>query len=592
MILRKKTLDQTTPSAAPAAASDIPTSMPLGKAAEASTITSQNGAENPRPFGQVEIQECAPLRAAPIEAGSSLTPEDKHRRSFHLGREKEAATKAARLAAEPKLHEPYPAEDVTDDGVGHAYSEMSHLDRATAAGPASARSPEEIAAPRAALLETELESPDMASFETEAGLYACVEEVLAATSNPMPTTAAYDIFDVVDSASTVDAAKGRFVATAASELLATVPPKRDWVFGRTCLTSAVALLVGVAGVGKSTYALQVACSVAEGKSHFGQYVPVARPVIVVSAEENRDEVTRRLMAAAQMMRLSAEALARVYIISGQPFRLGDDLAEVGCRANVLAELQAIIKRTGAGLVIIDPLVEVHEVDENSNDGMRRVIADLRAIAEHGRCAVLVVHHAGKGAGGAGDQNLSRGASSVVGAVRSMVTLVPLCKQEANSYGISAEDAGDYVRVDGAKNNYSRLGATIILKKNSVLLPNGDDVGVLVEVDLPEIEDRSAGEPDLRLIAAAAAQVVDTSISVNKLTGVLLTQHPELFPGMTCADPTRPSEASRKLVVQAIQTHSNINGVSLLLYMQDAQGGKGKAMMVERVARIASTSTAV
>ena len=378
---------------------------------------------------------------------------------------------------------------------------------------------------------------------------------------------------------------GGLQLTSGRRLIETLPPKRDWLCGTFLQTGAVALVVGAPGAGKSTYALHIGCAVAEGQDWGGDRVSSARSVIIVSAEDGRDEIKRRLIAIDQVMHLSDEAKDRLHVIVGQPIALGADPKENQGRSRVLNDLVEAIKALKVDLVIFDPLVELHNCDENNNADMNHVIRDLRWVAHRTGCAVLVVHHSGKSTGVAGDQNASRGASSVIGAVRAIRTVVVLDEDDAAAFGIADETAKDHIRVDGAKSNYARLGGALLFRKESVVLPNTDDVGVLVPVGIPDACQtaiRTALRPDKAAIAAAAVELISDKLSVNKLATRLLTERSDLLPGFSAADPAKPSQKLRDLILAAVQQNPAQGAWTLSLYSVDGRGGNSKVTVIEKV----------
>ena len=85
----------------------------------------------------------------------------------------------------------------------------------------------------------------------------------------------------------------------------------------------------------------------------------------------------------------------------------------------LPDIEAIIERVqaeGIGLLIVDPFVETHDVDENNNAQIKAVAAMWREVARRGDRAVVIVHHTGKPPSASpdawtGSLSASRGASS-------------------------------------------------------------------------------------------------------------------------------------------------------------------------------------
>jgi RecA-family ATPase len=71
----------------------------------------------------------------------------------------------------------------------------------------------------------------------------------------------------------------------------------------------------------------------------------------------------------------------------------------------LPDIDACIEHIRAhsiGLFIVDPFIETHEVNENSNEQIKAVAAMFREIARRGECAVMLVHHTAKPPQGTSD----------------------------------------------------------------------------------------------------------------------------------------------------------------------------------------------
>lgn len=342
------------------------------------------------------------------------------------------------------------------------------------------------------------------------------------------------------------------------------------------MTEAISLLVGAPGSGKSTYALHVACAVAAGQDWGGQHVPIPRPTIYISAEDSKMETMRRLAATTAHLGIPENTLDNIHIVAGQTLRLGPRSGGGTPSQNMVHRILALIEKTGAGLVVIDPLIEVHDADENSNDAMGRVIADIRRIAQIGNTAVLLIHHSGKSQGGAGDQNLSRGASAINGAVRAIATLTHHTDEET----ITDNPGAEYVRFDIAKANYSAKGKSSVFRKETVELPNGDTVGVLTEKALSATEDRSIRSYDLEQISEAAANILTEKISINKLAAQVFAQNQELFPGISCSDQTRAPQRLRDLLKTAIRKHPTVGPKTMTIFDDVSAGPSGKTTFVD------------
>jgi hypothetical protein len=144
-----------------------------------------------------------------------------------------------------------------------------------------------------------------------------------------------------------------------------------------------------------------------------------------------------------------------------------------------------IREHDVGLFIVDPFVETHEVNENSNEHIKTVAAMFREVARATNCAVLLVHHTAKppqgmSDGHAGNMNTSRGASALVGVARVVQTLFSMSVSDAERFGVAPEERHLFLRLDDAKANFGPIsGASLWYRREGITIANGDDVGVLV-----------------------------------------------------------------------------------------------------------------
>src|SRR5690606_8493138 len=75
-------------------------------------------------------------------------------------------------------------------------------------------------------------------------------------------------------------------------------------------------------------------------------------------------------------------------------------------------LSAMIERLDVGFVLLDPLAELAEGDEDSNTERRAVVKALRSLTMPTGAAVCLVHHLGKAVQGKSARDRIRGASAV------------------------------------------------------------------------------------------------------------------------------------------------------------------------------------
>lgn len=151
-----------------------------------------------------------------------------------------------------------------------------------------------------------------------------------------------------------------------------------------------------------------------------------------------------------------------------------------------ARLEAHITKFNIELVVIDPFVSTHRSSENDNSKMDDVLQVYKTIAANTRCAIVLVHHTRKGmADEAPTIEASRGGKALSDGCRVGESIMPLPQADKRFFGLSDDEARDIVRMDSVKANYSRKGAGIYFKLESVKLPNGDWIGVPRRIALEE-----------------------------------------------------------------------------------------------------------
>ena len=180
----------------------------------------------------------------------------------------------------------------------------------------------------------------------------------------------------------------------ASEFANLEVPPRDWLVPELLPHRSVTMLSGDGGVGKSLLALQLAVAVAAGKDWIGT-IPERGPVVYVSAEDEREEIHRRLAAITEGLEVPFSALddLRIVPLAGRDAVMGTPNPTNGITGTTLwkslvAEVDQILPR----LLILDNLADVFAGNENSRPGARQFIGLLRRLAIKTELAVLLLAH--------------------------------------------------------------------------------------------------------------------------------------------------------------------------------------------------------
>jgi hypothetical protein len=126
-------------------------------------------------------------------------------------------------------------------------------------------------------------------------------------------------------------------------------------------------------------------------------------VLLFAAEDPLHVVRRRLQSIAIAAEVDFESLD-IHVITSPTLRL--DLEEDRRR------LQATVEAIQPRLLVLDPFVRLHRVDENLVADVAPLLGYLRQLQRSFHTAVLLVHHARKGAGGARAGQALRGSSEM------------------------------------------------------------------------------------------------------------------------------------------------------------------------------------
>ena len=328
---------------------------------------------------------------------------------------------------------------------------------------------------------------------------------------------------------------------------AAIPP-REWLYGTRLIRRFVSVLAAPGGVGKSALALGIAAALATGKGFLGERVHHSVPVWVLNLEDPLEELHRRVAALMRLHSLPRESLAgRLFLHSGRTRRL--TMAALDLQGTTIAHpdrtgvIDACLA-AGIGLVVVDPFVKSHRLDENSNAQMDAAATAWAEVAEATGAAVLLVHHVRKGA--AGDVDAARGAKSLTDAARAAFLLSVMTPEEAQALSVPERDRWRHVRLDDAKANLAPraetarwfLLETVALGNISEDYPNGDHVAA-VRPWAPPSPFRGLSAADcnraLDLIAAGpgagmAFSAHRTGRSGERWAGRVLVQHFSLDEG--------------------------------------------------------------
>jgi hypothetical protein len=262
---------------------------------------------------------------------------------------------------------------------------------------------------------------------------------------------------------------------------------RGWLLGNVFCRSYISSILADGGVGKTALRIAQCLSLASGRKLTGERVFQRCRVLFVSLEDDADELRRRVRAAMQHHSVKNDEVRGWLFLTAPGGKSGKLMrpdesgrAVTGGLANAL---EAAIERHGIDIVIVDPFVKAHGLDENSNTAVDGVMQLLSDMAIKYKIAIDMPHHISKAGGDAGNANRGRGASAMKDAARLVYTLTAMSTEEATTYGVEEPERRRLVRMDSAKVNIAPPPDTahwfkligVPLGNSTEMYPNGDEV---------------------------------------------------------------------------------------------------------------------
>ena len=272
-------------------------------------------------------------------------------------------------------------------------------------------------------------------------------------------------------------------------------PPRGWLLGTTFCRRFLSSLIADGGTGKTALRIAQLISLATGRSLTGEHVFKRCRVLIVSLEDDRDELRRRVYAVMRHHRISPrDVKGCLFLAAPKGLRLAEMKDGAAMQGQLHELLDVAIGQHKIDVVSLDPFIKSHGLDENSNGAIDYVCTTLAKLAIEHDCAIDLPHHTRKGAaGGAGDADRSRGASAMKDAARLVYTLTTMTTEEAEQFGLSEVDRRSLIRLDSGKVNiappsrqatwFRLIGVT--LDNGTAEYPNGDEVQTVERWEPPD-----------------------------------------------------------------------------------------------------------
>ena len=171
-----------------------------------------------------------------------------------------------------------------------------------------------------------------------------------------------------------------------------------WLVEPLWARAAVGVLGGSPKCCKSFLALELAVSVASGTPCLGAFVACdPGPVLLYMAEDAAPVVKARITGICRARGVDLAALP-IHVITVPVLRLD--------RGRDQARLREAVRRCAPRLLILDPFVRLHRIDENDAGEVSALLGYLRTLQRQLDVAVLVVHHARKNGSGRAQAGLA------------------------------------------------------------------------------------------------------------------------------------------------------------------------------------------
>lgn len=167
------------------------------------------------------------------------------------------------------------------------------------------------------------------------------------------------------------------------------PEEKRWLIEGLWAREAVGIVGGEPKCGKSFLALAMAVAVASGTPCLQRFA-TAKPgrVLLFAAEDSLAIVRERLSGIAAAADLALDRLD-IHVIVDPVVRLDIERDR--------ARLEQTVQNLSPTLLVLDPFVRLHRIDENLSADVAPLLDYLRGLQRRHKLAVVLVHHARKGA---------------------------------------------------------------------------------------------------------------------------------------------------------------------------------------------------
>ena len=180
--------------------------------------------------------------------------------------------------------------------------------------------------------------------------------------------------------------------------------KTQWLLDKLWMLESVGFLAGPPKSAKTWLALDMAVSLASCTPCLGRYMPFKKGrVLLYSAEDSQSILKKRFDAICMKRRISLDELD-IFVITAGHLRLDIEKDRI--------RLSHTLKSFKPDLLLLDPLVRMHNLNENNVQEVSGMLDFLRTLQREFHVAITLVHHTRKNNSSSNPGQALRGSSDL------------------------------------------------------------------------------------------------------------------------------------------------------------------------------------
>lgn len=192
------------------------------------------------------------------------------------------------------------------------------------------------------------------------------------------------------------------------------------------LKGGINIISGSAGVGKTFISLEFILAIASNRKAFNNFSVEKTNILLVNEEDSQRSLHKRIRL------MTKEESLPIYFFVHEGIRLDEE--------DSIADITREIKDKNIGLLVLDNLTQLHSLDENKADQIKKVIFRLREITNMGTTVVLIHHHRKSGiVPNYSSSNLSdslRGSTVIYGSADTHIAIEKINDSSGNFLSVS------------------------------------------------------------------------------------------------------------------------------------------------------------